>query len=273
MACTVSDVRAVMRQHYPEHEAAEWDAVGLVCGDPNSLVTRILLAVDPVAEVVDEAHAVHADMVITHHPLFLHGVHAVTPESPRGSVAHRLIGSGIALYCAHTNADHSSPGVSDALAACLGVVDTVPLEVTGAPGVGIGRIGRLADPCTLEQFAAWVATVLPATRHGVRVSGDEQMLVSTVAVCGGAGDSLLQTVGDRADVYVTADLRHHRVQDHRAAGGSALIDVAHWASEWPWLEQAAGFLRADPRLEGVDVRVSRIVTDPWTSVVRSDDEG
>lgn len=273
MACTVGDVRAVMRQHYPEHLAADWDAVGLVCGDPSAEVTRVLLAVDPVADVVDEALAVQADMLVTHHPLFLRGVHAVTPESAGGTVAHRLITNGVALYCAHTNADHAFPGVSDALAAALGVVDTIPVEVTGGVDVGVGRIGRLADPCTLEQFAAWVATVLPATRHGVRVSGDDQGVVSTVAVCGGAGDSLLESVGKRADVYVTADLRHHRVQDHRAAGGSALIDVAHWASEWPWLEQAAGFLRDAPTLDGVDVLVSTIVTDPWTAVVGRDDEG
>lgn len=273
MACTVSDVRAVMRRHYPEEWAADWDSVGLVCGDPRASVERILLAVDPVAAVVDEAVEIRADMIVTHHPLFLHGVHAVTPETARGSVVHTLIGHGIALYCAHTNADHASPGVSDALAAALGVVDTVPLEVTGPPGVGVGRLGRLADPCTLEQFAAWVATVLPSTRHGVRVAGDGQTMVSTVAVCGGAGDSLLGTVGDRADVYVTADLRHHRAQDHRASGGSALVDVAHWASEWPWLEQAAEFLRRDPTTADVDVVVSTIVTDPWTAAVRSDDEG
>ena len=273
MVCTVNDVRAVMRRFYPEEWAAEWDAVGLVCGDPQASVARILLAVDPVQAVVDEALLVQADMVITHHPLFLHGVHAVTPESAGGAVIHTLIGHGIALYCAHTNADHATPGVSDALALSLGVVDTAPLEVTDQPGVGVGRIGRLAEPCTLEQFASRVSDALPATHHGVRVSGDPHLHVATVAVCGGAGDSLLDVVGDRADVYVTSDLRHHRAQDHRAAGGSALIDVAHWASEWPWLEQAAEHLKSDPSTREVDVLVSRIVTDPWTAVLRSDHEG
>ncbi len=273
MACTVSDVRAVLRRYYPEDRAAEWDSVGLVCGDPQASVSRVLLAVDPVAAVVDEALETRTDMIITHHPLFLHGVHAVTPETAGGSIVHTLISHGIALYCAHTNADHANPGVSDALAMMLGVVDTVPLEVTGEPDEGVGRIGRLADPCTLEQFAAWVATVLPETNHGVRISGDPQRLVTTVALCGGAGDSLLDVVGDRADVYVTADLRHHRALDHRAAGGSALIDVAHWASEWPWLEQAAQHLRNEPSTREVDILVSTIVTDPWNTVLRSDHEG
>lgn len=272
MACTVGDVRAVMRRHYPEEWAADWDAVGLVCGDPHASVSRILLAVDPAPSVVDEALLVQADMIITHHPLFLQGVHAVTPETAGGSVVHTLIGHGIALYSAHTNADHASPGVSDALATALGVYDTVPVEVTGDAGVGVGRIGRVAEPCSLQEFAVRVTGSLPETVQGIRVAGDLDRVVRTVAVCGGAGDSLLAAIGSRADVYVTSDLRHHRAQDHLAAGGGALIDVAHWASEWPWLNQAAEFLRNDPTLQGVDVEVSTIVTDPWTATLRSDHE-
>jgi dinuclear metal center YbgI/SA1388 family protein len=272
MACTVGDVRAVMRRHYPEEWAADWDAVGLVCGDPHASVSRILLAVDPAPSVVDEALLVQADMIITHHPLFLQGVHAVTPETAGGSVVHTLIGHGIALYCAHTNADHASPGVSDALATALGVYDTVPVEITGDAGVGVGRIGRVAEPCSLQEFAVRVTGSLPETVQGIRVAGDLDRVVRTVAVCGGAGDSLLAAIGSRADVYVTSDLRHHRAQDHLAAGGGALIDVAHWASEWPWLNQAAEFLRNDPTLQGVDVEVSTIVTDPWTATLRSDHE-
>lgn len=261
-----------MRRHYPEEWAADWDAVGLVCGDPHASVSRILLAVDPAPSVVDEALLVQADMIITHHPLFLQGVHAVTPETAGGSVVHTLIGHGIALYCAHTNADHASPGVSDALATALGVYDTVPVEVTGDAGVGVGRIGRVAEPCSLQEFAVRVTGSLPETVQGIRVAGDLDRVVRTVAVCGGAGDSLLAAIGSRADVYVTSDLRHHRAQDHLAAGGGALIDVAHWASEWPWLNQAAEFLRNDPTLQGVDVEVSTIVTDPWTATLRSDHE-
>jgi len=261
-----------MRRHYPEEWAADWDAVGLVCGDPHASVSRILLAVDPAPSVVDEALLVQADMIITHHPLFLQGVHAVTPETAGGSVVHTLIGHGIALYCAHTNADHASPGVSDALATALGVYDTVPVEGTGDAGVGVGRIGRVAEPCSLQEFAVRVIGSLPETVQGIRVAGDLDRVVRTVAVCGGAGDSLLAAIGSRADVYVTSDLRHHRAQDHLAAGGGALIDVAHWASEWPWLNQAAEFLRNDPTLQGVDVEVSTTVTDPWTATLRSDHE-
>lgn len=264
----VREVVAELEAMYPPALASEWDSVGLTCGDPTASVDRILFAVDPVASVVDEAIERGVQLLVTHHPLFLHGVHSVAPTTAKGSVVHRLINAGIALFSAHTNADHACPGVSDALAECLGVRVTGPLvPLADGQAVGTGRVGVLAEPVTLEQFAEHVAVVLPATAHGVRVAGDPQMLIRTVALCGGAGDAFLPQAAQVADVYVTADLRHHRAQDHLAEGGCALIDVAHWASEWPWLDAAAGELQA--RLEGAGTTVSSLVsttpTDPWTA--------
>ena len=132
------------------------------------------------------------------------------------------------------------------------------------PGdAGLGRIGTLAQPEPLRRFVSRVDAALPRTSCGVRAAGDPEMLVSRVAVCGGAGDSLL-AAADRADVqaYVTADLRHHPADEHRRASNVALIDVAHWASEFPWCEQAAETLRC--RFEAaLPVRVCTIRTDPW----------
>ena len=132
------------------------------------------------------------------------------------------------------------------------------------PGdAGLGRIGTLAQPEPLRRFVSRVDAALPRTSWGVRAAGDPEMLVSRVAVCGGAGDSLL-AAADRADVqaYVTADLRHHPADEHRRASNVALIDVAHWASEFPWCEQAAETLRC--RFEAaLPVRVCTIRTDPW----------
>jgi putative NIF3 family GTP cyclohydrolase 1 type 2 len=108
---------------------------------------------------------------------------------------------------------------------------------------------------------------LPRTSAGIRVSGDPARMVSLVAVCGGSGDDLLAQASAVADVYVTSDLRHHPAQEHRAESGCSLIDVPHWAGEWPWLQMAAEALRADAHALGstVDTYVSSIVTDPWTS--------
>nr|VTO97523.1 Putative GTP cyclohydrolase 1 type 2 [Mycobacterium riyadhense] len=130
-------------------------------------------------------------------------------------------------------------------------------------GVGLGRIGTLPQPEPLSAFVARVSAALPQTSWGVRAAGDPDMLVSRVAVCGGAGDSLLGAAAT-ADVqaYVTADLRHHPADEHRRASQVALIDVAHWASEFPWCGQAAELLRSRFGA-ALPVRVCTLRTDPW----------
>ena len=288
---TLADIIAALEQRYPLESAEPWDAVGLVCGDPSAPVRRVLWAVDPVEVVVDQAIDEQVDLIVTHHPLLLTGVHSVAATDAKGRIVHRLISSGIALYCAHTNADVADPGVSDALARALGVADTRPLDPpvsarrggqaapvglarqdgTAVPS-GLGRIGHLPAPTPLGAFAESVASALPTTHHGARVLGDPDAVVRTVAVCGGSGDGLLAAAtAAGADVYVTADLKHHRALEHREDGGCAVIDVAHWASEWPWLAQAAELLDRDLASQGATVvsLVSEIPTDPWTSSLRS----
>jgi putative NIF3 family GTP cyclohydrolase 1 type 2 len=125
---TVGDVVEVLESAYPPALAESWDAVGLVCGDPEEPVDRVLVCVDPVESTVDEALAMEAGLVVTHHPLLLRGVHGVPASTPKGGLVHRLIRAGAGLFCAHTNADSASPGVSDALAAALGLTVTGPLD-------------------------------------------------------------------------------------------------------------------------------------------------
>ena len=144
------------------------------------------------------------------------------------------------------------------------------LELVAADRVssrGHGRIGRLAAPITLRDFAARVDAALPGTAHGVRVAGDPDRTVETVVVGSGAGDFMLDTVlGTDADVYLTSDLRHHRAAEFLEHGGPALVDVAHWAAEWTWLPVVERKLLAAIAALGdtVETRVSDIVTDPWT---------
>lgn len=258
---TVRDLISAVDAAYPQWLAEDWDAVGLTCGRLDAEVDTVLLAVDPLPQIVDEAIACGAQLIVTHHPLFLRGVHSVAATNAKGDVITRCIENGIALFSAHTNADHACPGVSDALGQALGLTDLRPLVPDARDAtLGTGRIGTLAEPLTLEAFGELVARALPATAHGVRIAGDLAGMVRTVAVCGGAGDSFLDAAALVADVYVTSDLRHHRAQDHLADGGCALIDVAHWASEWPWLQQAASVIGGTVRTV-----VSTTPTDPWAA--------
>ena len=267
---TVGDVVEVLEAAYPPSLAEAWDAVGLVCGDPAEAVSRILICVDPVESTVDEALENGAQLLITHHPLLLRGVHGVPASTPKGSLVHRLIRAGAGLYCAHTNADSANPGVSDALADAIGLTGIRPLAPNEDGRTGLGRVGELPVPEPFHEFVARVADALPATAAGVRGAGDPNRLIRTVAVAGGAGDSHLATAARLGvDAYVTADLRHHPASEHLATEHApALVDVAHWASEWPWCDQAAAILR--DRFGGnVDITVSIHPTDPWTVMAAS----
>ncbi|MEH0147680.1 Nif3-like dinuclear metal center hexameric protein [Corynebacterium sp. Q4381] len=141
--------------------------------------------------------------------------------------------------------------------------DVVQMEETRdlSNATGLGRIGELPEAMTLRQFTQQVADALPETAWGVRAAGDPDRKVKKVAVSSGAGDSFLADVARLGvDVYVTSDLRHHPVDEHLRAGGPAVIDTAHWASEFPWTQQAAGIVA------GLDVEteIIPIRTDPWT---------
>jgi dinuclear metal center YbgI/SA1388 family protein len=368
MTVRLAEVIDVLDDAYPPGLAQSWDSVGLVCGDPDDVLSSVTIAVDATAAVVDGVP--HGGLLLAHHPLLLRGVDTVAASTAKGALVHRLIRSGRSLFTAHTNADSASPGVSDALAFALGLTVEAVLEphsavpdldkwvifvppenadavraavfaagagqigdysgcswsVTGTgqflPGdgaspaigsvgavervvedrveviapararrevlsamraahpyeepafdvfalapvpadVGLGRIGSLPQPESLSTFVTRVRAGLPQTSWGVRAAGDPDMTVSRVAVCGGAGDSLLDAVAAAGvQAYVTADLRHHPADEHCRASDVALIDVAHWASEYPWCEQAADVLRS---AFGADLSVSvcPVRTDPW----------
>jgi dinuclear metal center YbgI/SA1388 family protein len=264
-------VNAVVERLWPPAGAEAWDAAGLIAGDLESPVTSILLAVDAVLDTVAEAVESGADLLLVHHPLLLRGVTTVASDRYKGAVLTKLIRANCALICAHTNADVVETGTSGTFAAKLGLVDQRPIVPAADPTRGIGRIGELEHPTTLGTLARALGALLPATATGIRVSGDYDRPVTTIALCGGAGDSLLSEPAVlAADVYITSDLRHHPAsearENSRASGrGPALIDVSHWASEWLWLESAAAELRA--ALPGVTITVSELRTDPWDFVV------
>ncbi len=268
---TVADVTAAVERLWPVAGIEPWDAVGLIAGDPGDEVSSIHLAVDAVIDTVDEALALGAGLLLVHHPLLLRGVTTVAADRYKGAVLTRLIRANCALLAAHTNADVVETGTSAVFATALGLTDQRPIVASAAvPTRGIGRVGVLPEPITLGLLARRLGELLPATATGVRVSGEFDREVRTIALCAGAGDAYLADPAVlAADVYVTSDLRHHpaseAAENARIGGGPALIDVSHWASEWLWLETAA--LELSAALPDVTVTVSDLRTDPWDFVV------
>ena len=261
----VRDVVEVVLAAYPQSLAEEWDTgIGLTCGDPDDVVTRVLLAVDADGVTVDEAIGSGAQLLLTHHPLLFRPIQTVAAGTAKGELVHRMIRAGIAHFAAHTNADTAIGGVNDALAGALGLTGLQPLVPHSDGDTGSGRVGTLAAPMTLRQFTSHVASRLPATVAGVRAAGDPDRSIRTVAVCGGAGDSYLPAAAAAGvDLYLTSDLRHHVVGEFVAdPANPAVVDVAHWAGEWPWLARAASVISTS--LPELTVEVSGTRTDPWT---------
>ena len=275
-ALLLADVVAAVERLWPPETAADWDQVGLVTGDLGQPVRRILFALDPTLAVIEEACAWGAGLLVTHHPLLLRGVHSVATTSAKGASVTGLVRAGVALYVAHTNADVAVPGVSTVIADALGLDDQRPLtEIGGRPA---GRVGQLRQPMSLATFADRLVQALPATAGGVRVSGPPDAMVSTIAVMGGSGDDQFDAARTSgADVYVTADLRHHPVLEAREEAHDEapyVVDAGHWAMESLWLatarEQVLTALGEDPSGAApptrVEARLSELRTEPWTFV-------
>ena len=265
---TLAQVTNFLDETFSSSLAAEWDSVGLVVGAPANDVERILLTVDVTEATVQQAIDEGVSLIIAHHPLLRRGVTSIAETSNKGMLVSQLLRHKIALYTAHTNADAAWPGVSDALAESIGlkVRPDFALEVE----TGIGRIGDLATDVTATEFAQQVAKCLPKSPSAVQVAGDVQKTIKTVAVCGGAGDSLLEAVSVlNVDAYVTSDLRHHVASEFVATNDCVLVNIAHWAGEWPWLNQLARQIGGRFG-DKVKVIVSQIPTDPWAiSIARS----
>lgn len=274
MSITLRDVVAVLDEHYPPATAQSWDQVGLVTGDLDQPVRRVHAAVDPTLAVIEEARDLGADVLLTHHPLLLRGVHSVATTTAKGESVTSLVVGDVALYVAHTNADVAAPGVNTALAQACGLTTWEPLVVE--EGQPLGLVGDLDEPTRLAPFVEGLATRLPQAAGGIRVAGPADGQVRRVALLGGSGDSAFDAVrASGADVYVTADLRHHPVLEAREEardGTPYLVDAGHWATESLWLEGALARLIEGLAAHGhdtttVETHVSTIRTDPWTFTV------
>lgn len=266
MTLTVGQIIKWLEDWYPPRNAADWDRVGLVAGERDEPVSRVLLAIDPVQAVADEASNIEAQMVITHHPLFLRGTSSVSADTAKGRLITGLIRRRIALFSAHTNADVAHGGVAEALADLVGIQKQEWLEPLEDTNYGYGRIGILPNSMSLGELATLVAKRLPFGPTGLLVGGDPDRKVRVMAVSGGAGDSFLRVAANHgADVFLTADLRHHPASEYLEDEGPALLCGSHWATEWPWLPVLAHRLRQRAAAEGyaLAVHTSSLITEPW----------
>ncbi len=211
----------------PKALALEWDNVGLLIEPVKNELDTILVALDPTPEVALEAVRIGAQLLLTHHPILMGGVKRITREDPETRAAWILLSNGVGHFAAHTNLDEAPGGVNDELAKRLGLVDIARLSETDAAAAPM-RLGRLSAPEALSAFSRRVDAALGVES---RFAGEPERKVEKIAVCGGAGMSLIEhAVKAGADAYVTADIKHHQALNARSLG-VALVDATHDYSE------------------------------------------
>lgn len=146
----VKDIIRVIEEFAPLSLQEGWDNSGLCIGSPEDVVSSVLLGLDCTPELVDEAIACGADMIVTHHPLIFSGLKKISPDNPVGEAVIKAIKAGISIYAAHTSADKVIAGVSGAMAARLGLEDVQILDEDGE-GTGLGVVGNLPSLCQQKR--------------------------------------------------------------------------------------------------------------------------
>jgi dinuclear metal center YbgI/SA1388 family protein len=242
VALTVAELVAALERLAPRELAAPWDNPGLQVGDMAAQVHRALLALDAGVAAVAEAARTGSQALISHHPLILEPLRSLRLDEPQGAALGLAVREGVAVISAHTSLDAAAWGVSQVLAERLGLEDIVPLEPSGGPGEGLGRIGRLAQPLGQAELAGLCRERLGAAF--VRCVEGRGGRLSRVAVCGGSGGSLIgAALAAGAEAFVTGDVKYHQARE--CEGRLAVIDCGHFSGERPVLERLAERLQAE----------------------------
>ena len=226
---------------FPRNAALDFDNVGLLAGRSGKEVERVYLALDATDAVIERAIEWGADMLITHHPLVFSPLKRVTDEDFIGKRLVKLIQNDISYYAMHTNYDVL--GMAELSEKILGIRDAQVLEVTsendGKPE-GIGRIGYLEKPMTLEECCVYVKHKL--NLGSLKVFGDMERQVSRIAISPGSGKSMIGIAIEKGeDVLVTGDIGHHEGLD-AVEQGLCIIDAGHYGTEYIFLDDMKQFL-------------------------------
>jgi dinuclear metal center YbgI/SA1388 family protein len=234
MVPRVKDILNSLNLEAPFSLAEPWDNVGLLIGNPDQEVTSILIGLDPTNSLIDEALILGANTVVTHHPVIFRPLSSINTADPNGRLLAKALENRIAIIGCHTNLDSAADGVSDILAAKLGLKDLSPLLPSGEKefsGTGLGRIGSFSTPVSATVFMDRVQEVLNLS--SIQVAGQIPKKIKTVAVCGGSGSDLAAEAFIRgADIYLSAEIKHDTAI-WAIENSFCIIDGTHFATEQP----------------------------------------
>ena len=249
---------------YPKKYAMDWDNVGLQVGRNDKEVKKIYIALDATDEVIDEAVAWGADMLLTHHPMIFKAMKKINDENFIGRRVLTLIQNDISYYAMHTNYDVM--GMAELAGEVLKLKNPEVLEVTGSMQeesgeipVGIGRVADLEQSLTLRECGELVKQCFDLPN--VKIFGDPKMQVHRLGVFPGSGKSAIGvSLRKGVDVLVTGDIDHHEGID-AVAQGMAVIDAGHYGVEHIYIADMERFCRE--HFPEVEVKTAGIRQPFW----------
>ena len=213
-------------KYFPAHLAYKWDNVGLQLGNDSSEITSILLSLDLTLEVLDEAIEKNVNFIIVHHPMIFSPIKSITTGTYQGNLLIKAIKNNINIYVAHTNFDISNYGMNKILADMLELQDQHIIDMETLEE-GLGRYGVLKKPVSLMNFVRTVKSTFNIDSAKLIGNTESDKLISSVAICGGSGSSLLtNNTLEICDIYISGDITYHHALD-AINKGLIVLDVGH----------------------------------------------
>lgn len=246
MITTVKDILNLINEIAPLDLAEEWDNSGLQIGSPDQPVNKMLIALDPTLEVVQEALSQKAQLLLTHHPLIFRTISSIDFSLYPGQVILAAVKGNLSIISAHTNLDQAENGINQMLARLFELQNIEILQINKHPEypqLGLGRIGNLPLARPLGEIAKWVKDKIGAAN--VSVVGQRERPISRLAVVGGSGGSMVSEAVQRgADLLITGDIGHHDSLKALSLG-ICLINSGHFFTEWTALRIFKDFLQKE----------------------------
>lgn len=239
-----SEVISKLEELSPPSYAVEWDNVGLLVGRREKEVRKIYIALDATDETIQNAVELHADMLLTHHPLIFSAMKKINSDQFIGRRVLRLARHDIAYYAMHTNFDIM--GMADAAADEIGLRKRNVLDTTFEDEIsreGFGRVGKLPQIMSLAECAVYIKKCFHIEH--VKVIGDLDAEIETAAICPGSGKSMIKkAIEAGADVFITGDIDYHDGMD-AVAQGLQVIDAGHYEIEKIFVPYMKEFLKRE----------------------------
>lgn len=260
----VADISREIEKFAPIFLKEDFDNVGLMVGDENKQVEKVLLALDCTKEVIREAVDINVDLIVTHHPLLFKKPRNIIKGDLIGDKVITLIKEDIALYSSHTNLDSARYGINETIVEMLGFNSEKIIEPNGSENYkdcGLGRIIKLEKEYSLSDIIEIVKRKLNIENMRV-VKGNDK--IKKIAIINGSGqDFFYEAKRLGADCIITGDTTYHFASDFKEMGIS-IIDPGHFGTEYLVFIKTLEFLK--DMFKDVEFIVSQKCADPYDFV-------